>query len=31
VGICSFYSEEEWGIIERKYGFLKFLQTPGRA
>jgi hypothetical protein len=30
-GICSFYSEEEWGIIERKYGPLKLLQTPGRA
>ena len=30
-GICSFYSEEEWGIIERKYGPLKILQTPGRA
>jgi hypothetical protein len=28
-GICSFYSEEEWRVIEKKYGALSLLQTPG--
>ncbi len=29
-GLCSFYNEDEWRVIERKYGALKLLQTPGR-
>ena len=28
-GLCRFYNEEEWRIIEKKYGALKLLQTPG--
>ncbi len=30
-GLCSFYNEDEWRIIERKYGPLKLLQTPGKS
>ncbi len=30
-GLCSFYNAEEWRLIEKKYGPLKLLQTPGRA
>jgi hypothetical protein len=28
-GLCSFYNEAEWHIIENKYGALKLLQTLG--
>jgi len=28
-GLCSFYDEDEWHIIGRKYGPLRLLQTPG--
>lgn len=28
-GLCSFYDEEEWGRIKRRYGPLSLLQTPG--
>jgi hypothetical protein len=30
-GLCSFYNEDEWKLIERKYGAIKQLQTLGRA
>lgn len=30
-GLCNFYDEDEWRIIERKYGPLKLLQTPGKS
>ncbi len=30
-GLCSFYNEDEWRVIERKYGPLKLLQTPGKS
>lgn len=30
-GLCSFYNEDEWRIIERKYGPIKLLQTPGKS
>jgi hypothetical protein len=29
-GICSFYDEEQWEIITRRYGPLKHLQTKGK-
>lgn len=29
-GLCSFYDEEQWGIIAKRYGPLKLLQTAGR-
>jgi hypothetical protein len=28
-GLCRFYNEDEWRIIEKKYGALRLLQTPG--
>ena len=28
-GLCRFYNEDEWRLIEKKYGPLKLLQTPG--
>jgi hypothetical protein len=28
-GLCRFYNEDEWRIIEKKYGALKLLQTSG--
>jgi hypothetical protein len=31
MGLCQFYNAEEWRLIEKKYGSLKLLQTPGRA
>jgi hypothetical protein len=30
-GLCRFYNEDEWRIIERKYGPLNLLQTPGKS
>jgi hypothetical protein len=29
-GLCSFYDEEQWALIVRRYGPLKKLQTKGR-
>jgi hypothetical protein len=29
-GLCSFYDEEQWGLIVKRYGPLKLLQTTGR-
>jgi hypothetical protein len=29
-GLCNFYNEEEWRLIEKRYGPLKLLQTSGR-
>jgi hypothetical protein len=28
-GLCKFYNEDEWHIIEKRYGALKLLQTQG--
>jgi hypothetical protein len=30
-GLCQFYNADEWHIIEKRYGPLKLLQTPGRT
>jgi hypothetical protein len=30
-GLCSFYNENEWRVIVRKYGPIKLLQTPGKS
>ena len=29
-GLCSFYDEEQWTLIDKRYGPLKQLQTKGR-
>ena len=29
-GLCSFYDEEQWELIVKRYGPLKVLQTRGR-
>jgi len=29
-GLCRFYNEKQWGLIVKKYGPLKALQTMGR-
>lgn len=30
-GRCRFYDPEEWERIQRRYGAMTHLQTPGRA
>ncbi|MCW4049761.1 MAG: DUF1177 domain-containing protein [Candidatus Bathyarchaeota archaeon] len=30
-GMCSFYDEEEWSIIKKRYGELNLLQTLGKT
>ncbi len=30
-GQCRFHDADEWGAIQRRYGSMRLLQTPGRA